>query len=179
MEQKYDELYHYGILGMKWGIRRYQNEDGSLTEAGKKHYGSGVIGDKGRLTRAADAAEVSGKLNRLYKKKQTDKRDAKIKNLQKAYKGLLKNLDPKEIEYGQKRYKMMMETKKWSSIFSPIATVGGFLGGVPGAFIGSLIETGITSLIVGTSENTRQVNQLFKELKEENRSVQEKKMRGK
>ena len=31
------ELYHHGILGMKWGIRRYQNKDGTLTEAGKKH----------------------------------------------------------------------------------------------------------------------------------------------
>ena len=32
------ELYHHGILGQKWGIRRYQNEDGSLTEEGKKRY---------------------------------------------------------------------------------------------------------------------------------------------
>ena len=35
-------LAHYGILGMKWGVRRYQNPDGSLTAAGKERYGDGV-----------------------------------------------------------------------------------------------------------------------------------------
>ena len=30
------ELYHWGVKGMRWGVRRYQNADGSLTEAGKK-----------------------------------------------------------------------------------------------------------------------------------------------
>lgn len=36
-----NELCHYGIPGMKWGIRRYQNSDGSLTTAGRNRYSTG------------------------------------------------------------------------------------------------------------------------------------------
>ncbi len=35
-----NELYHHGIKGQKWGVRRFQNKDGSLTFVGKKRYGS-------------------------------------------------------------------------------------------------------------------------------------------
>lgn len=38
-----NELYHFGVLGMKWGIRRYQNKDGSLTPAGKKRYDRDIL----------------------------------------------------------------------------------------------------------------------------------------
>ena len=38
-QQEKNELYHHGIKGQKWGVRRYQNEDGTLTEEGKKRYG--------------------------------------------------------------------------------------------------------------------------------------------
>lgn len=33
-----EELYHHGIQGQKWGVRRYQNPDGTLTDEGKKRY---------------------------------------------------------------------------------------------------------------------------------------------
>lgn len=38
-----EELKHHGIKGMKWGVRRFQNADGSLTPEGRKRYGSGDL----------------------------------------------------------------------------------------------------------------------------------------
>ena len=40
---EHDYLAHHGIKGMKWGIRRYQNEDGTLTAAGKRRYANNYM----------------------------------------------------------------------------------------------------------------------------------------
>lgn len=43
-----DYLQHHGIIGMKWGVRRYQNKDGSLTSAGEKRYARDIRENKAK-----------------------------------------------------------------------------------------------------------------------------------
>lgn len=59
-----DTLYHHGIKGQKWGLRKYQNEDGSLTPAGREHYGYGSA--KGTAYRVA--SKVYGFNEKVYSK---------------------------------------------------------------------------------------------------------------
>lgn len=78
--KKSDELYHWGIKGMKWGVRRYQNKDGTLTSAGKKHYGGeGTDGSekpdyvpKASKKKAGDYTdeELRAQINRMQMEKQ-------------------------------------------------------------------------------------------------------------
>jgi len=54
------ELQHYGVKGMKWGVRRYQNTDGSLTAAGKKRARQEVRADNRKAFELGKEATISG-----------------------------------------------------------------------------------------------------------------------
>lgn len=85
-----DELYHHGIKGMKWGVRRYQNKDGSLTSAGKKRYNQNDWSD--------DAKEASN----LKKKSVSQMSNAELRKLteRQQLERNYANLNPSRIKKG-------------------------------------------------------------------------------
>lgn len=84
-----NELAHYGVLGMKWGVRRYQNKDGSYTKAGLERYRKAESEYESAKKRRS-AAESSGDLRKIresdrnLQKAEKQKKEA-YKRLQTAY----------------------------------------------------------------------------------------------
>ena len=70
-----EHLSHHGIKGQKWGVRRFQNSDGTLTAEGRKHYGAGDSGSK-RMARQFN--RQMRKLNRLQRYADTNQQRANI-----------------------------------------------------------------------------------------------------
>ena len=56
---KLNNLQHHGIKGQKWGVRRFQNKDGSLTNAGKKRYNDGSDYGYGKDTKTINVKKVA------------------------------------------------------------------------------------------------------------------------
>lgn len=75
-----NELYHYGVQGMKWGVRRYQNKDGSLTPLGKRHAKAALKGLYDMRTKSNERAEAYDVYNTMNRKALKESKDLDRKN---------------------------------------------------------------------------------------------------
>ena len=162
------ELVHHGIRGMKWGVRRYQNKDGSLTDKGKKRYyreadaaGYKQDGYNGRRYRTTKKGKVEGfdadtdkwvKDDLTRSRRLTDESSAMAGKLKKLNDDSMKNRKIKPMDLSNMSDKEMrdqinraMLERQYNDMFNPAKTSKGR------EYASQVLETAGTVLAIGSS----------------------------
>lgn len=112
---KNGELQHSGVKGMRWGVRRYQNRDGTLTAAGKKRYAKEAARLKDEEKRVKNAESTKAKIAKLNSKRDELEERKKALNAEPEKKKDQANVEP-ESEPKAKRVKDMSDDELASAI---------------------------------------------------------------
>lgn len=99
-----DYISHFGTKGMKWGVRRYQNRDGSLTPEGRKRYGRSEDSEKVKELRKKPVSTMSNQELEIVIRRM---------NLERQY----RDLNSSEINSGKKKAKEVLDYANTASQF--------------------------------------------------------------
>lgn len=116
-QYRIDELVHHGIKGQKWGRRRYQNADGSLTPAGKQRYGSAENFDRqydaqqkaamNAVKKASDEGVKTARAGKEYEAERSRKKQRKAdKALEEAVRDKARKMSDQELREAVNRLNM-------------------------------------------------------------------------
>ena len=107
-----NELCHFGIRGMKWGQRRFQNEDGSLTALGEQRYGTN--GKRGSLGRSLDLNKLDRERARSQSKANYLKAVATDRYNRQTYRAQKKGLSTPSMD--ERTQKLLTKSKKFQEL---------------------------------------------------------------
>ena len=134
----YGYLMHYGVKGQKWGIRRYQNANGSLTYEGRKRY-----------SKAKNFADIKKASKQIFKQSYSEYKERnpdatnKAKNSYKKY--LSKNIRDLENRYIAKNAKSFKASKDIAenTVLDTIGIIGGLATDFGGIFAATPVGLGV------------------------------------
>ena len=144
-----DELYHWGIKGQKWGQRRWQNEDGSLTAAGREHYGYGskeyyksakkeyLSADKEARRAERKASSLSSRYPISSKTSMVRRNQVEGAQIDAAKKRLISDLSKKKMDMAKQEYKNSDEYKARQEKIKKAAKIGLAVAGTALAVYGT------------------------------------------